>query len=117
MNSIYIRKRTMRSGRTYLYLQYYPPIRNPRTNILIEWESLKLEVYSDPQNRAEKEHNSAMMEMAQVIKSKRMMQIASDSYGFIDKRRLKEDAIRYFREVCSLKPDKWGLENPASVDP
>lgn len=79
MNSIYIRKRTMRSGRVYLYLQYYPPIRNPRTNKAIRWEALKLEIFPNPKTTFEREHNKSMIEMAEIIKSKRMMLLAVDS--------------------------------------
>ena len=108
MNSIYIRKRTMRSGRVYLYLQYYPPIRNPRTNKAIRWEALKLEMFPNPKTTFEREHNKSMIEMAEIIKSKRMMLIAGESYGFIDKTRKREDAIRYFEQVCKQKGGKWG---------
>lgn len=97
----------MRSGKMYLYLQYYPAIRNPRTNKAIRWEALKLELYPNPKTSFEKEHNKSMMEMAEVIKGKRMMQLAGESYGFIDKSRKREDAIPYFEKVCKQKGHKW----------
>ena len=81
----------MRSGRVYLYLQYYPPIRNPRTNKAIRWEALKLEMFPNPKTTFEREHNKSMIEMAEIIKSKRMMLLAGESYGFIDKTRKRED--------------------------
>lgn len=98
----------MRSGRVYLYLQYYPPIRNPRTNKAIRWEALKLEMFPNPKTTFEREHNKSMIEMAEIIKSKRMMLLAGESYGFIDKTRKREDAIRYFEQVCKQKGGKWG---------
>lgn len=108
MNSIYIRERKMRSGKTYIYLQYYPAIRNPRTKKRVEWESLKLEVYSEPKNKAERDHNNEVREMAELIKGKRMLQLANESYGFIDKKRAKQDAIKYFEDYSKFKQHKCG---------
>ena len=84
----------MRSGRVYLYLQYYPPIRNPRTNKAIRWEALKLEMFPNPKTTFEREHNKSMIEMAEVIKTLRMMLIAGASCGLIEQTRKRADATR-----------------------
>ena len=110
MASVYIRERKMRSGKTYLYLQYKPAIRNPRTMKYIQWEALHLRVF--PKNDSDWGHRQITKdsyEAATYIQSKRILQLASNEYGIVDKYRKQEDAIPWIKELVDKHNNnsKW----------
>lgn len=46
-----VRKRPIKNGQTSLYLDFYPPIRNPKTGKLSRREYLGLYIYTNPVER------------------------------------------------------------------
>jgi Site-specific recombinase XerD len=106
--SVYLREKTMRSGRTFLYLQYYPAIRNPRTKKKISWEPLHLQVFNPPANKTEKDSNRTNRELANSILIKRRYQLCAEEYDLFDPYKKEASVIDYFKELSiSKKNSKW----------
>lgn len=100
----------MRSGKIYLYLQFKPAVRNPRSMKYVQWESLHLRVYpKDDPDKNHKRITKESYEAATFIQSKRIMQIASNEFGFVDKYRRTEDALCWMKEQMEKHENdsKW----------
>ena len=57
-----VRKRPIKNGQTSLYLDFYPPIRNPKTGRLSRREYLGLYIYSNPTEKFQQEYNRSIMQ-------------------------------------------------------
>ena len=93
----------MRSGRTYLYLQFYPAIKNKITGKSVEWESLHLEVFPGTRDKEKRQQDKFNRDVAYQIYMKRAMQIAAEDYDFADPFRRESDALAYFKELAEYK--------------
>ncbi|MBQ0053799.1 MAG: site-specific integrase [Bacteroidales bacterium] len=112
IHKVYIREKTMRSGRTYLYLQFYPAIKNKITGKSVEWESLHLEVFPGTRDKEKRQQDKFNRDVAYQIYMKRAMQIAAEDYDFADPFRRESDALAYFKELAEYKNKincKWNV--------
>ena len=66
-----LRQRLLKSGKVTLYLDYYPAIRNPRTNRSQRHEYLGIYLYGMPKNAVERNFNQSMLEKAELIRCRR----------------------------------------------
>lgn len=82
---VFLRKKEISGDRISLYLDFYPPIRNPHTNRLSRRESLGIYLYGHPANAREREFNASMMEKAEAIRCRRFEQFLNEQFGFLDK--------------------------------
>ena len=55
---VFLRKKEISGDRISLYLDFYPPIRNPHTNRLSRREGLGIYLYGHPANAREREFNA-----------------------------------------------------------
>lgn len=92
-----VRKRPIKNGQTSLYLDFYPPIRNPKTGKLSRREYLGLYIYTNPVERFQQEYNKSMIQKAEIIKCRRTESIINEEYGFLDRNKGKESFLEYFR--------------------
>lgn len=56
---VFLRKKEISGDRISLYLDFYPPIRNPHTNRLSRREGLGIYLYGHPANAREREFNAS----------------------------------------------------------
>lgn len=56
---VFLRKKEISVDRISLYLDFYPPIRNPHNNRLSRRESLGIYLYGHPANAREREFNAS----------------------------------------------------------
>ena len=56
-----VRRRPIKNGQTSLYLDFYPPVRNPKTGKLSRREYLGLYIYTNPVERFQQEYNKSMI--------------------------------------------------------
>ena len=82
---VFLRKKEISGDRISLYLDFYPPIRNPHTNRLSRRESLGIYLYGHPANAREREFNASMMEKAEAIRCRRFEQLLNEQFGLLDK--------------------------------
>ena len=105
--TVSLRKKAITQGRSTLYLDFYPAIRNPRTMKMTRREFLGIYIYDNPNNAALKEYNEEMLKRAEILRCRRQMSIMSEEYGFLDNYKLKEDALAYFKKLSTQRGDKY----------
>ena len=66
-----VRKRPIKNGQTSLYLDFYPPIRNPKTGRLSRREYLGFYIYTNPTEKFQQEYNRSMLQKAELVKCRR----------------------------------------------
>lgn len=103
---VHLRERDTKKG-VSLYLDFYPGIRDSRTNKLKRRESLGIYLYKKPKNEREKEHNKEMRAHAEAIRDKYSLALFCDDNDIYDKSKLKADFLSYFYNVAKQKGDKW----------
>ena len=94
---VFLRKKEISGDRISLYLDFYPPIRNPHTNRLSRREGLGIYLYGHPANAREREFNASMMEKAEAIRCRRFEQLLNEQFGFLDKEKLRIDFLESTR--------------------
>ena len=92
-----VRKRPIKNGQVSLYLDFYPPIRHPKTGKPTRREYLGIYIYANPSEKFEMEFNKTMLRNAELIKCKRTEAIINEEFGFLDHNRGKESFLEYFR--------------------
>ncbi|MDR2979686.1 MAG: site-specific integrase, partial [Bacteroidales bacterium] len=88
-----LRKRAVAGAKESLYLDFYPPVRDPFTMRMTRRESLGIYVYAKPRNEMEREFNQEMMMKAEVIRGLRVQSLINEEFGFLDKNKKKVDFL------------------------
>ena len=60
-----LRQRAIKNDRISLYLDFYPPVRNPETMQMSRREYLGIYIYAHPKNEMEREFNTDMLNKAE----------------------------------------------------
>lgn len=103
MTSVTLRKRKRKNGRSYLLLEFYPPIFIEKTRETHAQMSLNMFVYDNPSSDEEREHNRLTMLRAEAIKSQRAIDVLNDELGFFDPNRFECSFLDYFKEYALKK--------------
>lgn len=103
-----LRQRLLPSGKITLYLDYYPAIRNPKTNKSQRHEYMGIYLYGNPTNRVQRDFNQTMLEKAEIIR-RRQEQVINRQFGFIDHTQQREDFLAYFEETTKKRYQKWEI--------
>ena len=106
---VFLRRKEIKGDRISLYLDFYPPIRNPHTNRLSRRETLGIYLYAKPSSAREREFNASMEEKAEAIRCRRFEQLLNEHFGFLDKEKLRMDFLEYYRKKCLSKHQKWTI--------
>ncbi|MCH4147866.1 MAG: site-specific integrase [Prevotella sp.] len=91
-----VRERPLKNGQNSVYLDFYPPVRNPKTGKLARREYLSIYTYANPKEKFEVEYNKAMMQKAELIKCKRIVDTIDNEFGFLDHNKMQGDFLQYF---------------------
>ena len=105
-----VRKRPIKNGQTSLYLDFYPPIRNPKTGRLSRREYLGLYIYSNPTEKFQQEYNRSIMQKAELIKCRRTESIINEEFGFLDRSKGQESFLDYFKLCMNKTTNKANWE-------
>ena len=92
-----LRKRTLPSGKITLYLDFYPPVRNPKTLELSRREYLGIYLKSNPRTLQDREENAEKIRIAEGIRATREISILNHQFGFIDRSTPKMDFLAWYR--------------------
>ena len=92
-----VRKRPIKNGQLSLYLDFYPPVRHPKTGKPTRREYLGIYIYANPTEKFEAEFNKTMLRNAELIKCRRTEAIINEEFGFLDRNRGKESFLEYFK--------------------
>lgn len=93
-----LRQRELPSGKITLYLDFWPPVRNPRTGESSRREYLGIYLSKDPKDR---KANNEKLRIAEAIRSEREIAILKEQFGFAYHTRGKVDFISYFQEIAN----------------
>lgn len=102
-----LRKRLLPSGRITLYLDFYPPLRDPVTMQNVRHEYLGIYLVNKPRFAIEKEANKEKIRQAEALRSERELQIIRGQFNFMDKHKAQLDFLAYFRKKLDIKDQKW----------
>ncbi len=102
-----LRKRELPSGKITLYLDFYPPIRNPRTMEMSRREYLGIYLTKSPRTPEERNVNAEKTKQAEAIRAQRELSLINEQFGFIDKAKQKMDFLAYFKEKLPNQDQKW----------
>ncbi len=102
-----LRKRELPSGKITLYLDFYPPVRNPRTMELSRREYLGIYLVKNPRTAVERRLNNEKYKQAEAIAAERQISIMKEQFGFADRTKLRMDFLEYFRLHLDGHPAKW----------
>lgn len=111
--NVTLRKKVIANGKISLYLDFYPPIKNPQTNKPTRREFLKLYLFENPQNRIQKIANTENMYTAELIQIRRQNELRKeDIYTAFEKEQLELQRIgqgsflAYFKKIAEKKDGK-----------
>jgi len=102
-----LRKRELPSGKITLYLDFYPPVRNPRTMEMSRREYLGIYLAKNPRTPADRSINAEKLKQAEAIRAQRELSIINEQFGFIDKTKQKMDFLVYFKDKLNDHDQKW----------
>ena len=100
---IRLRKRKMPTGNTSLYLDIY--INGRRT-----YEYLKMYLIPE-KTKADREANRQTLQLAEAIKSKRVIELQNGTFGFASAFKLDTNFLDYYKAMCEERlktPDSLG---------
>lgn len=110
MIRVELRKRKRNDGKSAFYLDYYPPILNPKTGKGKRQDYLKLFVFDNPKGSGEKEYNKEVTSIAKSILSKRINEVnKTEIYSKFEIDQLKQneldnqDFLIYFKKLGRKK--------------
>lgn len=103
MANITLRKKKLANDKYSLYLDYYPPITNPKTGKETRREFLKLKIYAQPKDSIEKAHNKETIEYAEIIRAKRLVQFRDKEFGFKENVNVSVNFILFYQTVVEEK--------------
>lgn len=96
-----LRNKPINDGKTSLYLDYYPPIKNPKNGKLTRREFLGLYLFANPISQIERKHNKETLQLAENIKAQRQLALQADDYGFLKKNNKDSDFLAYFSKLAN----------------
>ncbi|MFD2891178.1 tyrosine-type recombinase/integrase [Flavobacterium chuncheonense] len=99
MTKVKLREKQLKSDKISLYLDYYPPIVSPDTGKSTRREFLNLHIYKTPKTPDERKFNKETLSVANLIRSKREVQIRNKEFGFKDNVSLNVDFIKFYQEI------------------
>lgn len=111
MIKVTLRKKKLKSEKESLYLDYYPEIINPITGAKTRREFLNLHVYINPKNQEERKYNQEAFEVANLVKSKRELQIRNKEFGFKENINLNVDFVNFYQTIVDEYYNKTSLSN------
>ena len=102
-----LRQRLLPSGKITLYLDFYPPFRDPVTQKNVRHEYLGIYLVNNPKFDIDKEANKEKIFQAEALRSERELALIRGQFSFLDKAKKKMDFLEYFRSKFETKDQKW----------
>lgn len=99
MANVTLRSKKLANGKLSLYLDFYPEIIHPKTGRPTRREFLKLKIFENAKNELEREHNSTQVQLAEQIRSKRLMDIRNKEYGLKEHMDLDINFYNFFASI------------------
>ena len=118
ITKVTLREKPISKGRKSLYLDFYPPIPNPKTGTLTRREFLRLYIFEKAKTSTDKLHNSETLKIAESIRQKKENLLNKpEIYSQYEKEQLRikeageQNFIDYFRKLADKRKasnhDNW----------
>lgn len=107
MITVTLRQRPGANGKILLYLDYYPALWDPETKKNKRREYLHMSLYDNPRTFLQKEYNRKTLEMAEMIRCKRSIDISSDELGIYRESTRKASFIEFFDHIAENHRIVW----------
>jgi integrase len=108
--NVTLRKRTLPSGRITLYLDFFPPVYNPKTREFSRREYLGLYMVSKPKSNIDKEMNAENLRKAEIICANRLNELNKQQiYTPFEQERLRlieigeKSFLKYLKQTAESK--------------
>jgi integrase len=111
MISVTLRRKKLKSEKESLYLDYYPEIIDPNTGKKSRREFLELHIFINPKNQEEKKFNNDALEVANLVKSKRELQIRNKEFGFKENVNISIDFVNFYQTIVDEYYNKTSESN------
>ena len=99
MGNVTLRTKKIANGKRSLYLDYFPEVISPKTGKPTRREFLKLYIYEKPKDEIQKQHNSTQVELAEHIRSKRLLDIRNKEFGLKEHVNLDVNFFDFYNSV------------------
>lgn len=111
MINVTVRKKKIANNKYSLYLDYYPPIINPNSGKETRREFLKLKIHANPKTDVDKIHNKETIEFAELIRSKRLIQLRDKEYGFKENVSMHVNFVAFYEVIIEEYLNKGSYNN------
>lgn len=111
MINVTVRHKKIANGKLSLYLDFYPEIIHPLTGKSSRREFLKLKIFEKPTNDMQKAHNKETIKLAELIRSKRLIQLRNKEYGFKENVSLDINFISFFELIADEALNRTTYKN------
>ena len=111
MSKVTLRSKQLTGGKLSLYLDYYPPIIDSKTGKETRREFLKLFIFENPKTAEEKKHNSESNDLAEIVRSKRLVQLRNKEFGLKENIKLNVNFVAFFKSVVDDYYNKGSNSN------
>ncbi len=99
MSNVTLRQKKLSGNKISLYLDFYPPIINPKTGKETRREFLKIYLYENPTSAEERRQNNDNLDLAESVKSKRNVQMRNKEFGFKDNVTLSVNFVLFYEII------------------
>ncbi|RLJ60776.1 site-specific recombinase XerD [Lacinutrix venerupis] len=100
MTKVALRRKKIANNMLSLYLDFYPPIISSKTGKPTRREFLNMKIFSEPIGEVQRAHNKKTISVAELIKSKRLIQLTNKEYGFKDNIALNVNFKSFFEVIA-----------------
>lgn len=111
MSKVTLREKPIGKGMNSLYLDIYPPVRNPHTGKLQRKHYLEIYVFRKPKDQLERAHNRETMELARNEAAIRQLDVQNARFGFTSKRMREGNFVEFFEKEKNERKNDSSLEN------
>ena len=98
-----LRSKKISKGRKSLYLDFYPPITNPKTGKETRREFLGIYIYEKTRSPFETQHNKEAKALAESIRNLRFKEIQEGIYGFQSDAKKKMSFLDFFKKEAERR--------------
>ncbi|TKC09601.1 site-specific integrase [Pedobacter frigoris] len=108
-----VKMRSITNSRKSIVLDYSPPLKNPATGKLHQFETLKLYIYDETADQWERQHNKETMTLARTVCAQRQLDIQNRRFGFLSDAIRNSSFIDFFKMETRKKQqslsDDWAM--------
>jgi integrase len=99
MSKVTLRNKKITGGMLSHYLDYYPPILDSKTGKETRREFLRIYTHENPKSAEEKKHNTQSIELAEIVKAKRLVQLRNREFGLKDNIHLNVNFMTFYESI------------------